>query len=91
MEARRIIMTCLLLALGFALAGCVNINTPKPAEDVSKVVTVYVRPGDPVRLREDVRAKVWVKRDGGEWVATEMILQNGWFVLSGPYQGEGEK
>ncbi len=44
--------------------------------------TVYVPPTTPVRLREDVKAKVWVLVDGKE-VPKVLTLKEGMFVLSG--------
>lgn len=44
--------------------------------------TVYVPPGEPVRLRETVkRAKVWVLDKDGEPVAGVMDLSEGWYCL----------
>ena len=48
--------------------------------------TVYVGDGDVVRLREDVKAKVWVQvdpdGDGPEprkWEPTTMTIPEGWY------------
>ena len=58
---------CMLLAL--SLAGC-------------GTRTVYVPPGEPVRLRETIkRAKVWVLDADGKPVAGRMDLVEGWYVL----------
>lgn len=44
--------------------------------------TVYVPPGEPVRLRETVKgAKVWVLGQDGKAVAGEMDLPRGWYCL----------
>jgi hypothetical protein len=44
--------------------------------------TVYVPHGTPVRLRETVKdVKVWVKDSGGDPVAGEMDLYEGWYSL----------
>lgn len=44
--------------------------------------TVYVPPGEPVRLRETIPdAKVWVAGADGEPVAGEMDLPEGWYCL----------
>lgn len=45
--------------------------------------TVYVQDGDVVRLREPVKAKVWVKVDGS-WEPSEMTLPEGWYCLHLP-------
>ena len=43
--------------------------------------TVYIEPGDAVRLRETVKGvKVWVKVDGA-WEASEMTLPEGWYCI----------
>lgn len=45
--------------------------------------TVYVPPGTPVRLRENVqKAKVWVLVDGKPEPAV-LNLKEGWFVVPG--------
>ena len=44
--------------------------------------TIYVPPGEPVRLRETVRnAKVWVVDKDGRPVAGRMDLPSGWYAL----------
>lgn len=45
--------------------------------------TVYVSDGDVVRLREPVKAKVWVKVEG-QWEPSEMTIPEGWFALALP-------
>ena len=39
---------------------------------------VYVEDGSVVRLREDVKAKVWVQVDG-KWEPSYMVLPEGWY------------
>jgi len=47
--------------------------------------TVYVPPGEVVRLRQPVKnAKVWVMDANGNPVPSRMTLPEGWFVLSDP-------
>ena len=49
------------------------------------VRTIYVPHGTPVRLRETVKnVKVWVKDSGGEPVAGQMDLYEGWYALPDP-------
>lgn len=44
--------------------------------------TIYVPAGEPVRLRETVRAaRVWVADARGEWVEGVMDLPEGWYCL----------
>ena len=50
--------------------------------------TVYVPPGEPVRLRETIRAKVWVADRQGIEVPAEMDLPEGWYCL--PDLGKGQ-
>ncbi len=45
--------------------------------------TVYVQDGDVLRLREPVRAKVWVKVEG-EWEPSTVTLPEGWYALHLP-------
>lgn len=53
--------------------------------------TIYVPPGEPVRLRETIRdAKVWVLDATGKPVAGVMDLAEGWYVLADPAES-GEK
>ena len=57
------------LLLGPLLAGC-------------GARTVYIPPGEPVRLRETVYgAKVWVVGEDGKPVAGRVDLREGWYVL----------
>ena len=60
----------LLLLLCFLFTCCTSFSE-----------TIYVPAGTPVKLREDVKAKVWVLVDGEE-LPEEMVLKSGWFVLS---------
>ena len=47
--------------------------------------TVYVPPGEVVRLRQPVKnAKIWVMDAEGNPVPSRMTLPEGWFVLSDP-------
>jgi len=62
-------LLCLCLAVLLLVSGC-------------GTRTVYVPPGEPVRLRETVRnAKVWVLDKNGEPVAGTMDLPEGWYCL----------
>lgn len=44
--------------------------------------TVYVPEGEPVRLAEDVKAKVWAKNADGEPVIGVIDLKSGWYAAS---------
>jgi hypothetical protein len=46
--------------------------------------TVYVPDGKAVRLRQDVRAKIWAMDANGNPVAGAMTLKEGWYVLPMP-------
>ena len=47
------------------------------------VKTVYIPPGEPVRLRQPVkRAKVWVMDADGNPRASRMTIPEGWYALS---------
>ena len=62
-----------LIAPVLLFAGCVGTRT------------VYVRDGEPVRLRETVRrAKVWVLDADGQPIAGVMDLPEGWYALPVP-------
>lgn len=51
--------------------------------------TIYVPDGEPVRLRETVKAaKVWVLDEKGEAVPGKMDLPEGWYVLPDPGEKE---
>lgn len=59
--------TIILMSVIWLLGGCYK--------------TVYVEPGDAIRLREPVKGvKVWVKV-GEAWEASEMTLPEGWYCL----------
>lgn len=48
----------------------------------SQVKTVYVKEGDPVRIRETIKgAKVWVMDKDGTAVPGVMDLPDGWYAL----------
>lgn len=52
--------------------------------------TVYIKDGDPVRLREDVKGvKVWTMTKDGP-VASSLDLEEGWYVLSMPDEKPSE-
>ena len=47
--------------------------------------TVYIKPGDPVRLRKTISgAEVWAQDKDGKWVAGSVDLSEGWYVLPDP-------
>ena len=65
-------LACLCLVVILLLPGC-------------GTRTIYVPPGEPVRLRETIRnAKVWVLDSSGEPVAGTMDLPAGWYCLPVP-------
>lgn len=65
-----VLLTALLILSG---TGCLG----------TYVRTIYVKPGDPVRLRETVRnVKVWVYDKEGNAVESVMDLPDGWYCLS---------
>jgi hypothetical protein len=43
--------------------------------------TVLVRPGDPVRIRQTTRVKVWVCDKDGKEIPGEVDLPEGWWAL----------
>lgn len=43
--------------------------------------TVYVPDGTPVKIRESIVVKVWVKTKEGDIIATEIKAREGWFIL----------
>ena len=60
--------TAAVLLLALACVGCAR--------------TIYVPPGEPVRLRETVKsAKVWVMGADGKPVAGVVDLPEGWYCL----------
>lgn len=48
------------------------------------VRAIVVPTGEPVRLREPVRAKVWVAGRDGREVPAEIVLPAGWWALPEP-------
>lgn len=46
--------------------------------------TVYVPDGEPVRLRQKIKAKVWASDKDGKEVAGEMEIPEGWYALPDP-------
>ena len=46
--------------------------------------TVLVRPGDPVQIREPIKAKVWVFGKDGARLDSEATLPAGWYVIDAP-------
>jgi hypothetical protein len=69
------IWTALALATicaGFAFSGCAT-------------RTIYVPPGEPVRLAAPIKnAPVWVRDAQGKWVRGRVTLQEGWYALPDP-------
>jgi hypothetical protein len=49
--------------------------------------TVLVRPGEPIRIRAETKAKVWVADKNGKEVPGEVKIPEGWYALPDP----GEK
>jgi len=50
--------------------------------------TVYVPPGEPVRIREEIPgAKVWVMGADGKPVAGEIDIPEGWYAVPPPDNG----
>lgn len=49
--------------------------------------TIYVPPGTPVRLREPIKAKIWVFDANGNALESEMIIPEGWYCF---YKGKVE-
>lgn len=72
---RRIVLIALATALLFCATGCFT-------------RTIYVPAGKAVRLRSDVKAKVWVLDAEGKSVPGEMTLPEGWYVV--PDSGASE-
>ena len=70
----RILLCAIACVLVFGVAGC-------------KTKTIFVKSGDPVRIRETVPdAAVWVRDDEGRWIESRMDLPAGWFCL--PDEGD---
>lgn len=63
--------TALMLALLLTLPAC-------------GTRTVLPKAGDPVRLRQDVNAKIWVFDKDGKMVESETVIPEGWYVLPDP-------
>jgi hypothetical protein len=63
-----------LIASVMLLPGCLG----------QQVRTVYVPQGTPVRLREPVKAKVWVFDKDGTLIPSEMTIPEGWWALPDP-------
>ena len=68
---RRIALITLAAALLICVTGCFT-------------RTIYIPDGKAVRLREDVKAKVWVLDAAGKPVPGKMTLPEGWWVLPDP-------
>jgi hypothetical protein len=68
---RRIALIVLVTAIIFCAGGCFT-------------RTVYVPDGKAVRLRQSVKAKVWVLDREGKPVPGEMTLPEGWYCLDAP-------
>lgn len=43
--------------------------------------TIYVPPGKPVMLRQDIKARIWAKDANGKSVPGTMTLKEGWHVV----------
>ena len=66
------LLTVWLLACGLVLTqGC-------------GVRTILVRPGEPLQIREPVKAKVWVFGADGVPVDSEATIPAGWYVIDAP-------
>ena len=68
-------LTISFAAAASAISGCVPTKT------------VLVKPGDPVRIREDTPANVWTRDASGTWVESRVTIPAGWYALPDP----GEK
>ena len=66
--------TVVFLCLSLALVGC-------------GTRTVYVPYGTPMKIREKVMVKVWVRVKGGDDLETEIEVQEGWYVLPDKKKG----
>jgi hypothetical protein len=62
------LVALMLLSVGL-LTGC------------GRTRTVYVQDGEPVRLRQPVKAKIWALDKDGKEVEGEMVLPEGWWAL----------
>jgi hypothetical protein len=71
------------------LIGCILVSTLLGSGCIR---TIYVPPGVPVRLRQDVKGvKIWTQDKDKKWVASKMDLEEGWFCLSDPDYDTKEK
>jgi hypothetical protein len=60
------------VVVGLLLSGCAT-------------RTIYVPPGEPVRLAAPIKsAPVWVRDSSGTWVRGRVNLDAGWYVLPDP-------
>jgi len=50
--------------------------------------TVYVKDGEPVRLREPVKAKIWALDKDGKEIPGAIVIPEGWWAL--PDTGEAK-
>lgn len=46
--------------------------------------TIIPARGDPVQIREPIKAKIWVFDKSGERVESESTLPSGWYVIDAP-------
>lgn len=71
---------CIAILIAFGVSGCFSSRT------------VYIKNGDPVRLRQTIeKVKVWVIDEDGEAIPGEMDLPEGWFALPLDAEGNGGK
>ena len=45
---------------------------------------IIIPPGEPVRLRQDIRAKVWIRDESGKPVPGTIKGRAGWYLLPDP-------
>ena len=72
------------LVVGMFIFGGCNLVSLQESKNAPPTVikTIYIKPGDPVRLREDIpNAKIWVRQADGSIAAGELTLSEGWDVL----------
>lgn len=63
------------LTLLSAIAFCVGCG----------VKTIYVRSGEPVRLRQEIEnCLIWVRDAEGTWVPSMLDIPEGWYALPDP-------
>ena len=80
LKMARLTMLCGIACLSvFGLSGCMGTRT------------VYVQPGQPVRIAKPVQAQVYAKDAKGEWVkgSNTITLPEGWYAL--PDSGDDKK